>query len=139
MSKSLILVFARLVLKQAKDVVDFLAGLSIRDMNGLQVVLGAWLENSSSFSGYEEIRQKYGYIWTGFLDLRINSHRRDSVIALSQLYRLQDPRLSQIMVKGDLIVPESNRIMTRSKAKQSLTLDSPVLSSGFATFFFYYE
>lgn len=57
--KSLILVFARLVLKQAKDVVDFLAGLTIGDVNGLQIVLGAWLENSSSFSGYEEIRQKY--------------------------------------------------------------------------------
>ncbi|KAH0605511.1 uncharacterized protein H6S33_004733 [Morchella sextelata] len=97
--QSLILVFARLVLKQAKDVVDFLAGLTIGDVNGLQIVLGAWLENSSSFSGYEEIRQ--------------------NVIALSLLYRLQDPRLSQIMVKGDLIVPESNRIMTRSKAKQN--------------------
>jgi hypothetical protein len=57
--ESLILVFARLVLKQAKDVVDFLAGLTIGDVNGLQIVLGAWLENSSSFSGYEEIRQKY--------------------------------------------------------------------------------
>lgn len=135
--KSLILVFARLVLKQAKDVVDFLAGLSIRDMNGLQIVLGAWLENSSSFSGYEEIRQKYAYARAQFLKrVRMNSQRCDSVIALSRLYQLQDPRLSQIMVKGDLIVPESNRIMTRSKAKQSLTLDSPVLSSGLAVFIF---
>lgn len=114
---------------------DFLAGLSIGDMNGLQIVLGAWLENSSSFSGYEEIRQKYVYNWAQLL-LRVikNSQRCDSVIALSRLYQLQDPRLSQIMVKGDLIVPESNRIMTRSKAKQSLTFDSPVLSSGFAAF-----
>jgi len=47
----------------------------------------------------------------------------DSVFALCQLYRLEDPRLSQIMVQGDLIVPESNRIMTRSKAKQSRDLD----------------
>jgi len=54
----LILVFARLVLKQAKDVVEFLAGLSIGDSNGLQVVINAWLANSSIFSGYEEIRQK---------------------------------------------------------------------------------
>ncbi|PWW77744.1 ARM repeat-containing protein [Tuber magnatum] len=97
--QSLILVFARLVLKQAKDVVEFLAGLSIGDSNGLQVVINAWLANSSIFSGYEEIRQ--------------------NVFALCQLYRLEDPRLSQIMVQGDLIVPESNRIMTRSKAKQT--------------------
>jgi PHD/YefM family antitoxin component YafN of YafNO toxin-antitoxin module len=44
-----------------------------------------------------------------------------SVIALSKLYDLQDERLSQIQVKGDLIVPEnpSGRIMTRSRARQS--------------------
>ena len=51
--------FARLVLRQAKDVVDFLAGLSIGGLNGLQVVIAAWLEGSSTFTGYEEIRQKY--------------------------------------------------------------------------------
>lgn len=51
--------FARLVLKQAKDVVDFLAGLSIGGVNGLQVVIAAWLEGSSTFTGYDEIRQKY--------------------------------------------------------------------------------
>ncbi|KAL7271073.1 hypothetical protein RUND412_006190 [Rhizina undulata] len=101
--QGLILVFARLVLKQAKDVVEFLAGLSIGDKNGLHVVLDAWMENAGVFSGYEEIRQ--------------------NVAAMCELYRLQDPRLAQIMVQGDLIVPESNRIMTRSKAKESLEDD----------------
>ena len=48
----------------------------------------------------------------------------DSVIALSKLYNLSDPRLAQIMVHGDLIVPTSDRIMTRSKAKQSTSLPS---------------
>lgn len=91
--------FARLVLRQAKDVVEFLAGLSIGGVNGLQVVIAAWLEGSSTFTGYDEIRQ--------------------NVFALCQLYRLEDPRLSQIMVQGDLIVPKSNRIMTRSQAKQN--------------------
>lgn len=42
-----------------------------------------------------------------------------SVIALSKLYDLQDPRLSQITVRGDLIVPQSDRIMTRSRARNS--------------------
>lgn len=40
-----------------------------------------------------------------------------SVIALSKLYSLNDPRVAQTNVKGDLIVSNSNRIMTRSRAK----------------------
>lgn len=42
----------------------------------------------------------------------------DSVIALTKLYELHDPRLAEINVKGDLIVPKTDRIMTRSRAKQ---------------------
>lgn len=42
-----------------------------------------------------------------------------SVIALSKLYDLNDPLIAQTQVKGDLIVPTSDRIMTRSRAKQS--------------------
>jgi len=42
-----------------------------------------------------------------------------SVIALSKLYDLDDQRLAQISVKGDLIVnPTSSRIMTRSRTRQ---------------------
>jgi importin-9 len=40
-----------------------------------------------------------------------------SVIALTKIYNLNDPRLAQIQVKGDLIVPKTDRIMTRSRAK----------------------
>ena len=58
-----------------------------------------WLENSVNFAGYDEIRQ--------------------NIIALSKLYELDDQRLSQIHVKGDLIVSQSNRIMTRSRARQN--------------------
>jgi hypothetical protein len=44
-----------------------------------------------------------------------------SVIALSKLFSLNDPRISQIMVKGDLIVAQDDgRIKTRSRAKQSM-------------------
>jgi hypothetical protein len=33
--------------------------LDLDGVNGLQVVLAKWLENSISFAGYDEIRQKY--------------------------------------------------------------------------------
>ncbi|KAK0636657.1 armadillo-type protein [Bombardia bombarda] len=97
--QSLIIVFARLSLVGAQDVVNFLSDIQINGQNGLQVVLSKWLENSINFAGYDEIRQ--------------------NVIALSKLYSLNDPRLAQTQVKGDLIVVHSDRIMTRSRAKQS--------------------
>ncbi|KAK0120515.1 hypothetical protein ONS96_010723 [Cadophora gregata f. sp. sojae] len=95
--QSLILVFARLSLVGAQDVVEFLAQIEINGQNGLQVVLSKWLENSINFAGYDEIRQ--------------------NVIALSKLFTLNDQRVVQTTVKGDLIIPKSDRIMTRSQAK----------------------
>ncbi|KAF2266792.1 ARM repeat-containing protein [Lojkania enalia] len=95
--QSLTLVFARLSLVNAAEVIDFLAQLDIGGVNGLQVVLAKWLENSINFAGYDEIRQ--------------------NVIALSKIYDLKDPRLSQIMVKGDLIPNSDGRIVTRSRAR----------------------
>lgn len=50
------------------------------------------------------------------MDLLLTS---SSVVALSKLYDLGDPRLADIQVKGDLIMPKSDRIMTRSRAKQT--------------------
>ncbi|KAH9883617.1 armadillo-type protein [Xylariomycetidae sp. FL2044] len=97
--QSLILVFARLSLVGAHDVVDFLSTIQINGQSGLQVVMSKWLENSINFAGYDEIRQ--------------------NVIALSKLYQLNDARVAQTMVKGDLIVPTSDRIMTRSRTKQT--------------------
>ncbi|KAI1502388.1 armadillo-type protein [Biscogniauxia marginata] len=97
--QSLILVFARLSLVGAHDVVEFLSGIQINGQSGLQVVLGKWLENSVNFAGYDEIRQ--------------------NVIALSKLYSLNDPRVAQTLVKGDMIMPASDRIMTRSRSKQN--------------------
>lgn len=47
------------------------------------------------------------------------------MIALSKLYSLNDPRLAQITVKGDLIVgADDGMIKTRSRAKQSMYSDS---------------
>ncbi|KAI1280003.1 armadillo-type protein [Xylaria sp. FL0933] len=97
--QSLILVFARLSLVGAHDVVEFLTTIQINGQTGLQVVLSKWLENSVNFAGYDEIRQ--------------------NVIALSKLYSLNDPRVAQTMVRGDMIMPVSDRIVTRSRAKQN--------------------
>lgn len=57
--QSLILVFARLSLAGAQDVVEFLSQVQINGESGLQIVLAKWLENSVNFAGYDEIRQKY--------------------------------------------------------------------------------
>lgn len=102
--QSLILVFARLSLRSPQEVVDFLAQVQIggaqneRYSSGLHSVMSKWLENSAHFAGYEEIRQ--------------------NVTALTKLYQLHDARLAGVPVKGDLVVPRSDRIMTRSKAKE---------------------
>ncbi|KAK3110604.1 hypothetical protein LTR53_014927 [Teratosphaeriaceae sp. CCFEE 6253] len=96
--QSLILVFARLSLNAAQDVVTFLADVQINGQSGLHVVISKWLENSVTFAGYDDIRQ--------------------NVIALTNLYTLHDPRLAAIRVKGDLLVPKTDRIMTRSRARQ---------------------
>jgi hypothetical protein len=52
-----------------------------------------------------------------------------SVIALSKLYSLNDSRVAQTNVKGDLIVPTSDRIMTRSRAKLSMWYIAKVIGS----------
>ncbi|KAJ3489566.1 hypothetical protein NLG97_g5966 [Lecanicillium saksenae] len=97
--QSLILVFARLSLNGAQDVVQFLSQIQINGETGLQIVMAKWLENSVSFAGYDEIRQ--------------------NVIALSKLFALSDPRLEQVAVKGDLIPDDDGLIKTRSRAKQN--------------------
>lgn len=56
--QSLILVFARLSLISAQEVVTFLADVRVGDQSGLEVVMRKWLENSTTFAGYEDIRQK---------------------------------------------------------------------------------
>ncbi|KAK4574524.1 hypothetical protein LTR86_001365 [Recurvomyces mirabilis] len=95
--QSLILVFARLSMTATRDVVTFLADTQINGQSGLNVVISKWLENSINFAGYDDIRQ--------------------NIIALTKLYTLHDPRLTQIMVKGDLLAPKTDRIMTRSRAR----------------------
>jgi hypothetical protein len=51
-----------------------------------------------------------------FLSQKLTIH---SVIALSKLYDLKDPRLADVQVKGELIPNTDGRIMTRSRARTS--------------------
>jgi hypothetical protein len=97
--QSLILVFARLTLINAREVVDFLAQVDINGQSGLPIVLSKWLENSVNFAGYDEIKQ--------------------NIIALATLYNLEDPRLAQVQIKGDLIIQDTGRIKTRSQTRNN--------------------
>lgn len=56
--QSLTLVFARLSLHSAHEVVEFLSQVQIGQETGLQVVMSKWLEHSINFAGYDSIRQK---------------------------------------------------------------------------------
>lgn len=101
--QNLVLVFARLSMTNAREVIDFLAQVefSAEDggiKSGLEVVLRKWLDNSATFSGYDAIRQ--------------------NVIALTNIYKLHDERLNGIQVQGDLLVQNSTRIKTRSQTKK---------------------
>lgn len=118
--QSLILVFARLSLISASEVVSFLADVQIGNQSGLEVVISKWLENSINFAGYEEIRQKYDSATSSVQTFPDHTKLTlSSIIALTRLWELNDPRLAAIQVKGELIMPESNRIMTRSRARQA--------------------
>ncbi|CAG7957307.1 unnamed protein product [Penicillium salamii] len=97
--QSLILVFARLTLISAREVVDFLAQVNLQGQSGLAVVLSKWLENSVNFAGYDEIKQ--------------------NIFALARLYELADPRVAEVPVKGDLIIQDTGRIKTRSQARKN--------------------
>ena len=101
--QNLVLVFARLAITSAREVVDFLTQVEVttRDAEkktGLEVVMRKWLENSATFSGYDAIRE--------------------NIVALAHVYKLHDERLDNILVQGDLVVHHTSKIKTRSQAKK---------------------
>lgn len=119
MIQSLIIVFARLCLASPREVIDFLAQLEIPSpvnaanagdhnshitsttTSALHTVLPTWLSSSSNFVGYAAINT--------------------NIQALVNIYRLHDPRVASLTVKGDLIpsAAQNGRIMTRSRARQN--------------------
>ncbi|KAG0235968.1 hypothetical protein BGW42_004423 [Actinomortierella wolfii] len=95
----LVMVFAHLCLNQHEVVLNFLSGLNIQGRNGLEIVLAAWLENHADIQGLY--------------------NQKVSTVALTKLLTSGDQRVYSIAVKGELIVPVSTRIVTRSRAKST--------------------
>ncbi|SCZ96701.1 BZ3500_MvSof-1268-A1-R1_C083g00450 [Microbotryum saponariae] len=104
-SQSLILPFAYLIHKQADTVLALLEGITVASPTGprpaLQVLLSSWSENVDVFQGFWALKA--------------------STVALAELFLSPRPSLSQIVVKGDLLLTDANRnrIMTRARAKNS--------------------
>ncbi|KAK9242944.1 armadillo-type protein [Lipomyces tetrasporus] len=95
--QNLILVYAHMVTIDPQGVVDFLAEVELEGSTGLESVVRAWLANFDVFKGFQEIRL--------------------NVLALAKLYMLHDQSIESIPVQGDLIVEDTNVIITRSRAK----------------------
>lgn len=103
-TENLVMVFCNLVLKSPKDTVDFLADkLRIPDpktgeiKSGLTLVLPIWFQSFEITRGYEKIKR--------------NS------LALAQIFSLNDSRVREVIVNGDLIPYAGDRIRTRSFTK----------------------
>ncbi|MCJ1311847.1 hypothetical protein MMC25_005520 [Agyrium rufum] len=103
--QSLTLLFANLVLHDASEFLTFLESihpLGEDQPSGLEVVLRKWVEHSINFVGSDAINM--------------------NIRALSNVYRLFDPRILAIRVQGDLIInpnsTSSSRIKTRAAAKR---------------------
>ncbi|KAL3895547.1 MAG: hypothetical protein SGCHY_004636 [Lobulomycetales sp.] len=113
--QTLVLVFAQLVAREQyplDTIISFLAHLELPYVevqgnhqlaiarNGLEMLLNVWCENHSSFVGYYECKV--------------------SAVGLAKLVFKRDPRLSQVNVRGDIIITE--KIMTRSRARKGIML-----------------
>ena len=93
--QNLVLVFARLSLTNAKDVLDFLAQVQVDGANGgsgLEVVMRKWLENSVNFSGYDAIRQNVIALTNVY---KTGQHSDKGRSCCSKLNTYQDPISSE--------------------------------------------
>ncbi|KAF9279348.1 hypothetical protein BGZ88_012798 [Linnemannia elongata] len=95
----LVMVFAQLCLTQHEVVINFLSSVDVNGRNGLDIVLSAWLANHTDFQGLY--------------------NQKVSTVALTKIYMSGDARVANVQVNGDLIVPKSTRIVTRSRAKNT--------------------
>ncbi|KAF8937564.1 armadillo-type protein [Dissophora ornata] len=93
----LVMVFAQLCINQHETAINFLSEININQRNGLDIVLTAWLSNHMDFQGLY--------------------NQKVSAVALTRIFTSNDPRVNAIQVKGDLILSESSRRMTRSRAR----------------------
>lgn len=98
-SQNLLSVFCYLMSLDAQQTVDFLYTIDVDNGkgNGLFLVISKWLE------AFEVIRGE--------------RRTKENILALSHLYFLNDPRLADMTVNGDIIPYQGEQIITRSKAK----------------------
>ncbi|AET38308.1 karyopherin KAP114 Ecym_2594 [Eremothecium cymbalariae DBVPG len=97
--ENLILVFCHLTSVDVKQTVDFLSSL-ILDSDGhsaLQLIIPKWLDSFEIIRGEKKIKE--------------------NIVALSKLFFLNDSRVANILVNGDLIPYDGDLIITRSMAK----------------------
>lgn len=129
--QSLVVVFARLLLRNTADTINFLDSIKVDDRSALVAVMSVWADNSTYFYGRHTNK-----IWcrsaeaqpVAWVLARTNSDTtpafahasvRRSGLAIIQLFQSLDPRLLSIQVKQQQ-VDQSNEIVTRSKAKQRM-------------------
>lgn len=97
--QQLVLVFCNLIQTDANNVACYLNSYhTASGASALQILASKWT------SCFTEIQ--------GFYHVKI------STIALTRLYMLSFPPLTQVFVRGDLIIPVSKRIVTRSVSKK---------------------
>ncbi|KAJ3091242.1 Importin 9 [Quaeritorhiza haematococci] len=88
--QTLVLVFAHLfqIDSERANMIAFLSSLQLpSSTDGLTVLLRAWSENYSYFTGYYSLKV--------------------SAVAMCKLFMMNDPRLQAIEVKGDLVVNQA--------------------------------
>jgi hypothetical protein len=97
--ETLVLIFCHLIEPQSQTVISFLSEIKLQGYTGLELFL-------RSFCGC-------------FHDLQGAYTVKLGALAMMQLLSSRDPRLMSIQVKGDLIVNNSKRIVTRSRSKDA--------------------
>lgn len=115
------MVFAQLCLNQHEVVINFLSGVTINGRNGLDIVLTSWTTYHSDFQGQYQQKLRYGKVtkWSVVIAesvrrlfvLRSHSfylHSR-SAVALTKVFMSNDPRVSAIQVRGNMIVSSTSR------------------------------
>ncbi|KAI5956065.1 hypothetical protein KGF57_003551 [Candida theae] len=95
--ENLIMVFCKLVLKSPQDTINFLSSMVVNGKSGLEAVLPIWFDSYEVTRGFDQIKQ--------------NS------LALARIFTLGDPRISNLLVNGEIIPYDGDLIITRSMAK----------------------
>lgn len=102
--ENLIMLFCNLVLLSPESMVNYLGNnLTLKDpkteevKSSLSLILPIWFQSFEVTRGYEKIKQ--------------------NALALAKIFSLSDARIETLVVDGDLIPYEGDKILTRSMAK----------------------